>query len=495
MVLVAGPSYVGWALSNALPVPSDAMTARSSDGASSAAHPRLVIATTILASSLAFIDGSVVNVGLPAIRQSFEADAVGLQWVVNAYLLPLSALLLLGGAAGDRFGRRRLLIAGVILFGVASLACSVAPTLPFLLFARFVQGASAAMLMPNSLAILGQSFRGEAKGRAIGIWAATGAAAGAIGPVLGGWLIDTSSWRLAFLINVPVSTLAVALAYHYVDKDVDEAGGVLDWSGGALATAGLGFITWALTEGSGRTWSPSIFILLATGIVFSLVFLLAERRLGDKAMIPLSLFGSPSFVGLTLLTFLLYGALGGLFVLLPYVLIQADKYTAIQAGGALLPLPLIIAIASPGAGALAARIGPRWLLIMGPIVVSAGFLLALRGGSTTSYWLCVFPAITVIALGMAGAVAPLTTAVLMSVDIRHTGTASGLNSAVARTGSLVATALIGPVIASSGAALISAFDVAAMIGAFICVMAAASAVLVPPADNRPSRGNHDLGSA
>jgi EmrB/QacA subfamily drug resistance transporter len=477
-------------VSNALPVPSHTIAARNSDVTNPPAHPRLVVATTILASSLAFIDGSVVNVGLPAISRSFNADAVGLQWVVNAYLLPLSALLLLGGAAGDRFGRRRLLIAGVIVFGIASLACSVAPTLPFLLFARFVQGASAAMLMPNSLAILGQSFRGEAKGRAIGIWAATGAAAGAIGPVLGGWLIDAGSWRLAFLINLPVSTAAVALACRYVDEDVDEAAGVLDWSGGALATAGLGFTTWALTEGSSRTWVPLIFVFLAAGIIFSLLFLLAERRLGDNAMMPLSLFGSPSFVGLTLLTFLLYAALGGLFVLLPYMLIQADKYTATQAGAALLPLPLIIAVASPAAGALAARIGPRWLLIMGPIVVAAGFLLALRVGSNTSYWLCVFPAITVIALGMAAAVAPLTTAVLMSVDNRHTGAASGLNSAVARTGGLVATALIGPVIAASDAALISAFDVAAMIGAVICVMAAASGVLVNPAGKiLPSGGN------
>jgi EmrB/QacA subfamily drug resistance transporter len=450
------------------------MTPQSNDRAGPVAYPRLVIATAILASSLAFIDSSVVNVGLPAIGRSFDADAVGLQWVVNAYLLPLSALLLLGGAAGDRFGRRRLLIAGVILFGIASLACSVAPTLPLLLFARFIQGASAAVLMPNSLAILGQSFRGEAKGRAIGIWAAAGAAAGAIGPVLGGWLIDTGSWRLAFLINVPVSAATVALAYRYVDKDVHETTGVLDWLGGALATAGLGLTTWALTEGSGRIWSPSIFVLLAAGIALLLLFLVAERRLGDKAMMPLSLFGSASFVGLTLLTFLLYGALGGLLVLVPYVLIQANNYTATQAGASLLPLPLIIAIVSPVAGALAARIGPRLLLIVGPIVVAIGFLLTLRIGLNTSYWLGVMPAMTVIAFGMAVAVAPLTTAVLMSVDGRHTGAASGLNNAVARTGGLVATALIGPVIGSSGAALISAFDVAAMIGAAICVMAAAS---------------------
>src|ERR1700684_311577 len=230
----------------------DAAYAQAANGKRGASHPRLVIATTILASSLAFIDGSVVNVGLPAIGASFQADAGGLQWVVNAYLLPLSALLLLGGAAGDRYGRRRLLIAGVLLFGIASLACATAPTLVLLLIARFVQGAGAAMLMPNSLAILGQSFSGEAKGRAIGIWAATGAAAGAIGPVLGGWLIDAGSWRLAFLINVPLAAAAIALASRYVDRNVDDTAGHLDWLGGALATIGLGLATWALTEGSGR---------------------------------------------------------------------------------------------------------------------------------------------------------------------------------------------------------------------------------------------------
>src|SRR6202035_775245 len=392
-------------MSNALHVPFDAATARPAEVTRSPTYPRLVIATTILASSLAFIDGSVVNVGLPAIGRSFQADAVGLQWVVNAYLLPLSALLLLGGAAGDRFGRRRLLITGVLLFGIASLARAVAPTLILLQLARFVQGASAAMLMPNSLAILGQSFSGEAKGRAIGIWAASGAAAGAIGPVLGGWLIDAGSWRLAFLINVPLSVAAIVLASRYVDRDVDDTAGSLDWLGGALVTAALGLATWALTEGSGRAWSPATFVVLGTGLVFSLLFLSAERRLGDTAMMPLSLFGSASFVGLTLLTLLLYGALGGLFVLVPYVLIQAAGYTATQAGAALLPLPVVI--------------------------VAAGFLLTLRIGSATSYWLGVFPAMAVIALGMAGAVAPLTTAVLMSVDSSHTGAASGLDSAVA----------------------------------------------------------------
>jgi len=465
-------------MSTALPAPCDADAARSAESTGGAARPRLVIATTILASSLAFIDGSVVNVGLPAIGASFRAGAGDLQWVVNAYLLPLSALLLLGGAAGDRYGRRRLLIIGTGLFALASLACTAAPSLRWLLVARFVQGASAAMVMPNSLAILGQTFSGEAKGRAIGIWAATGAAAGAFGPVFGGWLIDIGSWRFAFLINLPIAAAAVVLAYRYVPRDQEGNRVPLDGMGAALVTTGLGLATWALTESSSRGWSPVAFGVLAAGGLLLVTFVLVEKRLGDKAMMPLALFGSPSFVGLTLLTLLLYGALGGLFVLVPYVLIVAHGYSAVQAGAALLPLPLVIAAASPLIGSFAARIGPRRPLIFGPVVVAIGFLLALRIAPGHSFWTDVLPAMVVIALGMAGAVAPLTTAVLMSVDVQHTGSASGLNSAVARTGGLVATALLGSVLAATGPALTTAFGLAMVVGAATCIAASASALLL-----------------
>jgi EmrB/QacA subfamily drug resistance transporter len=465
-------------MSTALPAPCDADTARSTESTDGSARPRLVIATTILASSLAFIDGSVVNVGLPAIGASLGAGAGDLQWVVNAYLLPLSALLLLGGAAGDRYGRRRLLIIGTGLFALASLACTVAPSLRWLLVARFVQGISAAMVMPNSLAILGQTFSGEAKGRAIGIWAATGAAAGAFGPVFGGWLIDIGSWRFAFLINLPIAAAAIVLAYRYVPTDQEGNRVPLDGMGAALVTAGLGLATWALTESSSRGWSPVAFGVLAAGGLLLVAFVLVEKRLGDKAMMPLALFGSPSFVGLTLLTLLLYGALGGLFVLVPYVLIVAHGYSAVQAGAALLPLPLIIAAASPLIGSFAARIGPRRPLIFGPVVVAIGFLLALRIAPGHSFWTDVLPAMVVIALGMAGAVAPLTTAVLMSVDVQHTGSASGLNSAVARTGGLVATALLGSVLAATGPALTTAFGFAMAVGAATCIAASASALLL-----------------
>ncbi|WP_424628908.1 MFS transporter [Bradyrhizobium sp. SYSU BS000235] len=465
-------------MSNGLYASCDVAAAKEVVCAHEASHPQLVIASTILASTLAFIDGSVVNVGLPAIGASFQADVSDLQWIVNAYLLPLSALLLLGGAAGDRYGRKRLLITGVALFAVASLACALAPNLPSLFIGRFTQGVSAAMLMPNSLAILGQSFSGEAKGRAIGIWAAVGAAAGAVGPVFGGWLIDVGSWRLIFLINLPLAAAAIALTYLFVDADQNSDSDALDWIGGLLATAGLGVTTWALTQGSAHGWSMFVAAVLCAGILLLIVFVLFEHRCGDKAMMPLALFGSSSFVGLTLLTFLLYGALGGLFVVVPYVLITAGGYSATAAGAALLPLPLVIALASPIAGAFSAKSGPRMPLTLGPMIVALGFLLMLRMGQGENYWRDVFPAMVVIALGMALAVAPLTTAVLMSVDPSHVGAASGLNSAVARNGGLVATALIGSVLVITGPALLSAVAGAAIAGALACVAASLSAFLL-----------------
>ncbi len=458
--------------------PGDADAVRSAQHVDDVARPSLVIATTILASSLAFIDGSVVNVGLPAIGAGFGVGADHLQWVVNAYLLPLSALLLLGGAAGDRYGRRRLLILGTGLFALASLGCASAPTIGWLLVARFVQGASAAMLMPNSLAILGQTFSGEAKGRAIGIWAATGAAAGAFGPVLGGWLIDIGSWRLIFLINIPIAAAAIALAWVCVPADQRRDQNFLDWLGATLATAGLGLATWALTESSSRGWSAVALAAFAAGCLLLLVFVLAEKRLGDRAMMPLALFGSSSFVGLTLLTVLLYGALGGMLVLVPYILIVARGYSATEAGAALLPLPLVVAVASPVVGHFATRIGLRRLLTIGPGVVAIGFLLALRIGSGHSFWVDVLPAMVIMALGLAVAVAPLTTAVQVSVDPQHNTSASEFTSAAARTGSHVATALLSSVLAVPGAALVTAFDFAMIIGAAICIAASATARLI-----------------
>ncbi|MEJ0092060.1 MAG: MFS transporter [Methylocella sp.] len=440
-------------------------------------HPNWVLATTILASSLAHIDGSVVNVGLPTIGRSFQGSASDLQWIVNAYLLPLSALLLLGGAVGDRFGRRLMLMVGIAIFALASCGCVIAGTLTWLLVARGLQGAGAALLMPNSLAILGGSFSGAKLGKAIGIWAAMAAVAGAAGPVLGGWLIDTVGWRAIFLINLPLAPAAIGLTLAFVeDRAAVAKPAALDLSGALLATAGLGLMTWGLTVGSGPNgWSTSAVAALGAGAALLSGFIAVEKRRGDTAMMPLSMFASPRFIGLTVVTLLLYGGLGGLLLLVPYVLIEDGRYSGTAAGAALLPLPLVLAVTSPSMGKLAGQIGAGIPLTIGPLVVAAGFLLLLRVEGTSNYWTTILPAVLLVAFGMAAAVAPLTTAVLTSVEARHMGAASGLNSAVARMGGLLVTALLGVVLAAGGDGLASAFHGAAVAGAAVALAASLSA--------------------
>ncbi len=454
----------------------DAAAAATSATSHPVRHPRWVLAATILASSLAFIDGSVVNVGLAAIGADLKTGAGDLQWVINAYLLPLGALLLLGGAAGDRYGRMRLLVAGTVLFALASIGCALAPSLAWLLVGRAVQGVGAAMLMPNSLAILGVSFSGAARGRAVGTWAAMGAVMGAAGPVLGGWLIDTVSWRAIFLLNLPLALGAILLALVFVKDTSQGDAPALDILGGVLATAGLGTITWGLTIGTGPAgWTFLAIILTAAGSLLLPVFLAVEKSRGERAMMPLALFGSASFIGLTLLTWLLYGALGALMTLVPYVLIAASGYSGTGAGAALVPFAVVLTVMSPLMGGVAGRMGPRWPLTIGALVAGAGFLLLLRLGAAADYWTDVFPGILVIAIGMSGAVAPLTTAILSSVDSRHTGSASGLNSAVARIAGMVAVALLGGVLGASGAALARGFDAAMVACAVAALGASASA--------------------
>lgn len=440
------------------------------------AHPRLLVATTILASSLAFIDGSVVNVGLPTIGRALGSHSGDLSWVVNGYLLPLSALLLIGGACGDAYGRRRLLMLGILLFAAASTLCSLAPNLEFLVAGRVLQGIGAATLMPNSLATLGANFSGEARGRAVGIWAGVGAAFGAIGPLVGGTLLDHFGWRLIFLINLPIAATAVLLALRYVPADLPRARAPLDLVGALLAAASLAAITWALTlASSGRATDGRAGLAAVAGAALLALFWWAQRRRGETAMVPLSLFSSPRFVGLTLLTLLLYGALGMVLVLVPTVLIGACGYSSTLAGAALLPLPVIIALSSAQMGRLAGRFGSRLLLTIGPAVAGLGFLLLLRIGPG-SYWTMTLPAMLVIAIGMGTTAAPLTTAVLGSVDAQRTGVASGLNSAVARLGSLVATALASGVLAAHGENLLHRFHVAALLAAAAGALASGCAV-------------------
>jgi len=441
------------------------------------ADPRWTLAACILASSLSFVEGSVLNVALPAIRASYGAGAAEVQWVVNAYLLPLSALLLLGGALGDHFGRRRLLVIGTGLFTVASILCALAPSLELLLGARAVQGVGAALLLPNSLALLNAAYEGEKRGQAVGIWAAAGAASAAAAPLLGGWLVDNVGWPAIFYINIPLGLGAIALAIAFVSESRNPGAGRTDYAGAFLATAGLGGTTYGLTRwSSSAALDATAVVTMAGGLAMLVLFLMVEGRKGDRAMMPLGMFVDRCFVGLNLMTFLLYGAFSAAMLLVPYVLIEAVDYSPIQAGLALLPLPILISVGSPIMGQLAMRIGPRLPLAIGPLVVGAGMLLGLRIGTESDYWTEVMPAVAVMALGMAIAVAPLTSSVLGSVDQKHTGTASGFNSAVARIGGLIATALLGVVLSREGAGLIGGFHSALIASAVVCAAASGSAL-------------------
>jgi len=441
------------------------------------ADPRWTLVACILASSLSFVDGSVLNVALPAIKAGYGAGAQDVQWVVNAYLLPLSALLLLGGALGDHFGRRRLLVIGTSIFGITSLVCALAPSLPILLAARAAQGIGAALLLPNSLALLNAAFSGEKRGRAVGIWAASGAAMAAGAPLIGGWLVGTVGWPAIFYINLPLAIGAIALAVKFVTESSEAGAGRTDYGGALLATASLGGLTYALTLWSAtRRLNGEALITLGLGIALSVAFLIVEHRRGNRAMMPLGLFKGRCFTGLNLLTFLLYGAFAVAMLLIPYVLITSGGYSPVEAGLALLPLPIVMTALSPTMGGVAARTGPRIPLTVGPAIVAVGMVLSLLIRPDTAYWAGSFPTILVLAIGMTIAVAPLTASVLGSVEEQHVAMASGFNSAVARTGGLIATALLGAVIASSGKELFAGFHAAMLVSSVVSALGAVVAL-------------------
>ena len=435
-------------------------------------HPTWTLVACVLASSLSFVEGSVLSVALPAIRGSYGADAQQVQWVVNAYLLPLSALLLLGGALGDHFGRKRLLIIGTSIFAVTSLICALAPSLPVLLAARAAQGIGAALLLPNSLALLNAAFQGEKRGRAVGIWAASGAEMAAVAPLIGGWLVGTVGWPAIFYINLPLALGAILLAFRFVAESHEPGAGRTDYAGALLATGGLGGLTYALTlwSASGRFTNGTL-VALGAGTVMLAAFMAVEYRRGSRAMMPLTLFENMCFSGLNLLTFLLYGAFAAAMLLIPYVLIISGGYSPVQAGLAMLPLPVLMTSISPTMGAFAARLGPRIPLTIGPLVVAAGMILSYLMEPDSGYWTGPFPTILVMAIGMTIAVAPLTSSVLGSVEEQHVALASGLNSAVARTGGLIATALLGSVLASEGARLFGGFHQAMIVSALVAALA------------------------
>jgi EmrB/QacA subfamily drug resistance transporter len=445
-------------------------------------HPRATLAATVLGSSLAFIDGSVVNIALPALAHDLKVSPANLPWTINAYLLPLGALILLGGALGDHFGRRRLFLMGLSAFTFASVVCAAAPSLGWFLAARGLQGLGAALLMPNSLAILGGSFIGEARGRAIGTWAAAGALAAALGPIAGGWIVDSVGWRTIFLINPPIAAAAGYLAWKYVEERKEsQRAAPLDVIGAAIATVGLGLLTFALTRASESHAGHASTSAAGAGIALLGAFLWYEARLGDRAMMPLAMFAVPTFVGLNLLTFFLYGSLGGLVVLLPFFLIRIESWLSIAAGAALLPVPVLIGMGSRLMGRVASRHGARLPLAIGSGLVGLGLALYARIGTQgIDYWRDIFPPTVLVALGMGACVAPLTTSVIASVDAHHVGLASGFNNAVARIAGLIATALLGFVFAGQESAetFMIGFRAAALIGAACAAIAAGAALFL-----------------
>jgi EmrB/QacA subfamily drug resistance transporter len=469
-------------MSSAVPGPCDTGIAASALPCATP-HAGATLAASILGSSVAFIDGSVVNVALPALARDFGASPADLSWTINAYLLPLGALTLLGGGAGDHFGRRSIFLIGLAIFTSASILCAAAPNISWLFIGRGLQGLGAALLMPNSLAILGASFKGENRDRAIGTWAGVGALAGALGPLVGGWLVDALGWRTIFLINVPVAAAAAYLAFAYVAESKDSRGfASLDWAGAALATVSLGLLTWSLTAASDASVSPALLWAAAVaGLVFLAAFVWVENERGEQAIMPLSMFATGTFAGLTLYTFLLYASLGGLLVLLPFLLIRIEGWPAVSAGAALLPLPILIGLGSRLMGGLTARYGGRLPLAAGAAIVAFGLLqFAWVSSSGINYWSEILPATLLAGMGMAISVAPLTATVIASVDADHVGAASGFNSAVARIGGLIATALSGFVFALQGSAesFVAGFRVAALIGAALAGTASICAILL-----------------
>ncbi len=461
---------------------------------------RWVLAAAVLGSGMAMLDATVVNVALPRIGKDLDAGLTSLQWLLNAYTLTLSGLLLLGGSLGDRLGRRRIFALGVLWFAIASAGCALAPTVQVLIGMRAAQGVAAALLTPGSLAILEAVFRREDRAAAVGAWSGLGGVATAIGPVLGGLLVGVApwGWRLVFLLNLPLAAVVLVVTRTWVPETRDEqAGGRLDLVGAALAALGLGGVVYALTEGPVRDWPAPLVVTAASGLALLMAFVVNEHR-RQSPMMPLSLFSSRQFSAANLVTFLVYAALSGSLFLLPVQLQLVSGFSPVAAGSALLPVTVVMLLLSARMGRLAQRIGPRRPMAVGPVLAGLGLALLARLGPDSDYLTGVLPAVGIFALGLAGTVAPLTATVLAAAPERQVGIASAVNNAVARTAGLLAVAVlpalagITPSALAHPAALSSGFHRAVLIAAGLCVAGGLLAwltisddVLADPAESAP----------
>ncbi|MBD3146660.1 MFS transporter [Microbispora camponoti] len=434
---------------------------------------RWVLLTTVLGSGMATLDGTVVNVALPALGRDLHAGMSGLQWTVNAYTLTMAALILLGGSLGDRLGRRKIFVAGVVWFALASALCGAAPNTSVLVLARALQGIGGALLIPGSLAIIQASYAPDDRPRAVGAWSGLGGVAAALGPLLGGWLVETAGWRWVFLLNLPLAAVVVGVAARHV-PETRAAGphGRFDVLGTVLAAPALAGLTYGLIlAGDGL-------LPLAAGLVLAACFVVVEIRRSPRSLVPVGVFASREFTAVNVVTLVMYAAMGLVFFLLVVQLQVSAGLSPIAAGSAMLPVTILMLLLSPRAGELAKRVGPRLPMTAGIFLCAAGLLLMSRIGPDSSYFADVLPSAVVFGLGLSAAVAPLTATVLSTAEERYAGVASGINNALARTGGLLAVAAVPPLVGLTGdaydspAAFTQGFHAAMLVGAAMMAVAA-----------------------